>query len=131
MLSTSQTALLASLMTHDEQQFFKELGSRIAQLRKDAGLSQQAVADALDIAQQTYANYEVARARPAVSMLPTLAQLFGISVDELLGLHKSGVARRGPTPLLQKQIERLSQLPKAQQKVVLKMLEGVLSQANR
>jgi len=118
-------------MTHDEQQFFKELGARIAQLRKEAGLSQQAVADSLEIAQQTYANYEVARARPAVSMLPTLAQLFGISVDELLGLHKTGTAKRGPTPLLQKQIERLNGLPKAQQKVVMQMLEGVLSQSNR
>jgi len=118
-------------MTHDEQQFFKELGARIAQLRKEAGLSQQAVADALEIAQQTYANYEVARARPAVSMLPTLAQLFGISVDELLGLHKTGAAKRGPTPLLQKQIEQLNSLPKAQQKVVMQMLEGVLSQSNR
>jgi transcriptional regulator with XRE-family HTH domain len=118
-------------MTHDEQQFFKELGARIAQLRREAGLSQQAVADALEIAQQTYANYEVARARPAVSMLPTLAQLFGISVDELLGLHNTGAANRGPTPLLQKQIERLNSLPKAQQKVVMQMLEGVLSQSNR
>jgi transcriptional regulator with XRE-family HTH domain len=95
-----------------------------------AGLSQQAVADSLEIAQQTYANYEVARARPAVSMLPTLAQLFGISVDELLGL-KNGAGKRGPTPLLQKQIERLNRLPRAQQKVVMQMLDGVLSQASR
>jgi transcriptional regulator with XRE-family HTH domain len=131
MLSTPDAPILQILMTHDEQQFFKELGVRIARLRKEAGLSQQAVADALEIAQQTYANYEVARARPAVSMLPTLAQLFGISVDELLGLHKHGAAKRGPTPLLQKQIERLNSLPKAQQKVVLKMLDGVLSQTNR
>jgi transcriptional regulator with XRE-family HTH domain len=129
MLSTYQTALLASLMTHDDQQFFKELSSHIAPLRKDIGVSQQAGAEVLQIPQQTYANYEVARARPAVSMLPTLAQLFGISVDELLGLHRSGAAKRGPTPLLQKQIERLSLLPKAQQKVVLKMLEGVLDQS--
>lgn len=122
---------LASIMARDEQQFFKTLGARIAQLRKEASLSQQAVADALDIAQQTYANYEVARARPPVSLLPELAQLFGISVDELLGLHKNGASKRGPAPLLQKQIERLNHLPKAQQKVVLKMLEGVLSQAGR
>ena len=131
MLSTSAASLLEILMTHDEQQFFKELGTRIAQLRKEAGLSQQAVADALEIAQQTYANYEVARARPAVSMLPTLAQLFGVSVDELLGLHRNGPGKRGPTPLLQKQIERLNQLPKAQQKIVMQMLDGVLSQSNR
>lgn len=32
------------------------------------------------------ANYEVARARPPVSMLPALAELFGVSVDEILGL---------------------------------------------
>jgi transcriptional regulator with XRE-family HTH domain len=128
MLNPSDAQFLVTLMTHDEQQFFKELGARIAQLRKEAGLSQQAIADELEIAQQTYANYEVARARPAVSMLPTLAQLFGVSVDELLGLHKNGAGKRGPTPLLQKQIERLNRLPKAQQKVVLKMLEGVLSQ---
>ena len=130
MLSTVH-AELTSLMTRDEQEFFKQLGTRIAQLRQESGLSQQALADALEIPQQTYANYEVARARPPVSMMPQLAQVFGISVDELLGLHKNGAGKRGPTPLLQKQIERLNSLPKAQQKVVMKMLEGVLSQATR
>ena len=126
MLSTVH-AELSILMTRDEQDFFKQLGTRIAQLRQEAGLSQQAVADDLEVPQQTYANYEVARARPPVSMMPQLAQLFGISVDELLGVHRNGSAKRGPTPLLQKQIERLTSLPKAQQKVVMKMLEGVLS----
>lgn len=130
MLSTPVEPLFSTLMTHDEQQFFKELGARIAQLRKEAGLSQQAVADTLEIAQQTYANYEVARARPAVSMLPTLAQLFGISVDELLGVQRNG-GKRGPTPVLQKQIERLNRLPKTQQKVVMQMLDGLLAQASQ
>lgn len=122
---------LTSTMARDEQQFFKALSARIAQLRKEAGLSQQAMADALEIPQQTYANYEVARARPPVSLLPELAQLLGISVDDLLGLHRNGAAKRGPTPQLQQKIERLSRLPKAKQKFVLEMLEGVLSQANR
>lgn len=119
------------IMANDEQQFFKALGARIAQLRKEAGLSQQAMADALEIPQQTYANYEVARARPPVSLLPELAQLFGISVDDLLGLHRAGAGKRGPTPQLQQKIEQLSRLPKAKQKVVLEMLEGVLSQSSR
>jgi hypothetical protein len=39
--------------------------------------------------------------------------------------------RRGPTPLLQKQIERLTRLPKSQQRVVMQMLDGVLSQSSR
>jgi hypothetical protein len=50
------------------------------------------------------------------------------SVAKLLGLHKYGTLKRGPTPLLQKQIERLNRLPKVQRKVVLKMLDGVLGQ---
>ena len=64
-------------------------------------------------------------------MLSVLAELFGVSVDELLGLHRAGSGRRGPTPLLQKQIERLKRLPKAQQKVVMQMLDGILSQSGR
>ena len=120
-----------SIMARNDEQFFKALGTRIAQLRQETGLSQQAIADTLQIPQQTYANYEVARACPPVPLLPELAQIFGVSVDELLGLHKNGAGKRGPTPLLQKQIERLNQLPKTQQKVVMQMLDGVLSQASR
>lgn len=130
MLTASQH-FIARLMTHDEQQFFKALGARIAALRQEAGLSQQAVADTLEIAQQTYANYEVARARPPVSLLPELAQLFGISVDELLGIRNSIAGKRGPVPKLQQHIERISQLPKPKQKFVIEMLETVLAQASR
>ena len=64
------------------------------------------------------------------SLLPKLAQLFGVGVDDLVGL-RNGAGKRGPTPKLQQQIERLSRLPKAKQKMVMEMLEGVLSQASR
>ena len=117
-------------MTSDEQQFFKALGTRIAQLRREQGLSQQALADQLGIAQQTFAHYEVGRARMPVSLLPELAKLFGVGVDDLLGL-RNGTGKRGPAPKFQQQIERLGQLPKAKQKVVMEMLEGVLAQASR
>jgi transcriptional regulator with XRE-family HTH domain len=117
-------------MTHDEQQFLKTLGTRIARLRKEQGISQRAMADELGIAQQTYAHYEVGRIRMPVSMLPAIAQFFGVSVDELLG-RKNGTGKRGPAPRLQQQIERLSRLPKAKQKVVMEMIEGVLGQTGR
>jgi transcriptional regulator with XRE-family HTH domain len=115
-------------MTDDEQQFLKALGARIAQLRKDQGMSQQSVADALGVAQQTYAHYEVGRIRMPISLLPELAPLFGVSIDDLLG-RRSATSKRGPTPRLQQQIERLNLLPKAQQKVVMQMLDGVLAQS--
>lgn len=117
-------------MTSDRQQFFKALGSRIAQLRKEQGLSQHVLATQLGCAQQTLAHYEVARARLPAALLPELAEIFGVSVDELLG-RTNGKGKRGPTPLLQKQIERLNRLPKAKQKTVMEMLDGVLAQAGR
>ena len=39
--------------------------------------------------------------------------------------------RRGPTPKLQQQVERLSRLPRTKQRVVIEMLEGLLAQAWR
>jgi len=115
--------------SHDKQ-YFKDLGGRLAQLRKDQGLSQQAIADALGIAQQTYAHYEVGRLRMPMSLLPRLIELFGVGADQLIGL-RSAPGKRGPAPLLQQKIERLSRLPKAKQKFVMEMLDGVLNQASR
>lgn len=122
--------LLLQTMTTDEQQLIKALGSRIAALRKEQGVTQVQLAEQLGIAQQTLAHYEVGRLRMPVSLLPEFARRFGVSVDELLGL-RNGTGKRGPTPMLQKQIERLNRLPKAQQQVVMRMLEGVLAQASR
>ncbi len=128
MLSPSPDEPMGRSMTSDDRQFFKELGARVAQLRKQAGLSQQSVADELGIAQQTLAHYEVGRLRMPVSLLPKLAQLFGVPGDELIGLTGTSAGKRGPTPKLQQQIERLHRLPKAKQKLVMQMLEGVLTQ---
>jgi hypothetical protein len=63
-------------------------------------------------------------------MLPTLAKLFSVTIDELLGLE-NGAGKRRTTPPLQKQSEPLNRLPTAQQKVVMQMFDGVLSQTSR
>ncbi|WP_158755828.1 helix-turn-helix transcriptional regulator [Dyella sp. S184] len=72
-------------VTPDEQRFYKELGARIAQLRKDRDLTQQELADDLGIAQQTFGHYEIGRLRVPLSMLPDLAALLGESVETVLG----------------------------------------------
>ena len=130
MLTPLHSDVVVRSMTSSEQQFFKALGARIAELRKEQDLSQQALADQLGIAQQTFAHYEVGRARMPVSLLPQLARIFGVAVDELLGL-RNGVGKRGPTPKFQKQLDRISRLPRTKQRVVMEMLDGVLAQASR
>lgn len=72
-------------VTPDEKRFYKALGARIAGLRQDRDMSQQQLAEALGIAQQTLAHYEVGRSRVAVSLLPDIASHLGVSVPTLLG----------------------------------------------
>jgi transcriptional regulator with XRE-family HTH domain len=115
-------------MTHEEKAFFKTLGARIAALRKDSAITQVQLAGVMNVSQQTVASWEVGRRGVPVASLPLLARTLGVSVETLIG-EKAPPAKRGPTPKLQQQIERLSTLPKAQQQVVMKMLEGVLSQS--
>ena len=52
-------------MSTKDERFFKDLGARVAQLRKDQALTQAQLAERLGIAQQTLAHYEVGRLRAA------------------------------------------------------------------
>jgi transcriptional regulator with XRE-family HTH domain len=121
---------LRMALSNEERAFFTRLGARIAELRRTQDITQVQLAEILGVSQQTINSYEVGRRRVPVSALPALARTLGVSMEILIG-EKAPPAKRGPTPLLQKQIERLTSLPKAQQKVVMQMLEGVLSQASR
>ena len=60
-------------------------GERLVHLRKQAGLTQQAVADALNIHRTSYTKYETEVATPDRQRLVLLACLFGVSVDYLVG----------------------------------------------
>jgi len=117
-------------MTQDEKAFFKALGARIAELRKSADMTQQQLADLLGLSQQHVASYEVGRRRVAVSMLPLLAKALGTSIEELIG-EEPKPGKRGRTPKLEQQIERIGQLPKTQQRFVMQVIDSVLAQASR
>jgi transcriptional regulator with XRE-family HTH domain len=117
-------------MTPDDKRFYKELGQRIARLRKEHDLTQQQLATMLGISQQTLAHYEVGRLRVAVAMLPALATALATTVEDLIG-DTPRPAKRGPAPKLQQQIERISQLPRPKQRFVIEMLDTVIAQAGR
>jgi transcriptional regulator with XRE-family HTH domain len=116
-------------MASGDTAFFTTLGRRVAQLRQDRAMTQQQLADTLGIAQQTLANYETGRSRLPASMLPTLADLFRVPVDVLLGHADQRAKKRGPMPKWQQQIETIAQLPKPKQRLVTQMLDALLQQA--
>ena len=116
-------------ISQNERGFFVALGSRIAQMRKNNQITQVQLAETLGISQPTMNAYELGQRRVPVSALPVLAKALGVGLEELLGESTAATKKRGPTPKLQRQVERLAQLPKAQQRVVMQMIDGVLAQA--
>lgn len=128
----TQIDCTVTAMTQDEKLFFKQLGARIAELRRERGLTQTQLAQTLELTQQMVASYEVGRRRVPVSLLPAIADALAISVEQLIGRPPArAAAKRGPAPKLHRQIERIGQLPKAKQRFVMEMLETVLAQASR
>lgn len=80
------------VMDSNEQQFFKNLGRRIAEQRNKRGLTQVQLAAILGVAQQTYASYETGTRRIDLSSLSTLAK--ALATDEITLLGWSAKARR-------------------------------------
>lgn len=125
-------AACTAVMTEDERDYFKALGARVAQLRREQGLTQVQLAQALDISQQMVASYEVGRRRIPVSMLQSLARTLSMDVETLLGNDSAKArAKRGPAPRLQHHLERISALPKPRQRAVIDVIEAMLAQQAR
>ncbi|MCI1072163.1 helix-turn-helix domain-containing protein [Lactococcus lactis] len=58
---------------------------RLKELRKEKGLTQQKVADILNISQPNYRRWESGESRPSVETLVMLADYFDVSTDYLVG----------------------------------------------
>jgi transcriptional regulator with XRE-family HTH domain len=114
-------------LSEEEKAFLRQLGGRIAELRKARGLTQAQLADRLDVGQQQVASFEAGRRRVPVSQLAPLADALGVSIEELLGTQPKA-KRRGPPPKLERHFQRIAQLPRARQKFVLEVLDSVLQQ---
>ena len=60
-------------------------GTILKSLRKKHGYGQDYVADKIKVKRPTYANYERETREPSISLLIELADVYGVSVDYILG----------------------------------------------
>ncbi len=65
------------------------LNERIQTIRKERGLSQETVADALNVSRQAVSKWETGASNPDTKNLLALAELFQCSADELIGIAKN------------------------------------------
>ena len=60
-------------------------GVRIAAWRKELGLTQEGLAERLGVTNQAVSKWELDQCCPDITLFPALADLFGVSIDELFG----------------------------------------------
>ena len=63
-----------------------ELGKEIRRLRTDRGLTQEALAAALNVSPQSVSKWECGSSMPDVQMLPEIAVFFGVTIDQLFAM---------------------------------------------
>lgn len=87
----------------------KTIGSFIAVLRKANGMTQQELADRLFVSNKAVSRWERDESAPDLSLIPVLAELFGVTCDELLkGERIAGDAEaERAAPKIEKQVRQI------------------------
>ena len=63
-----------------------EMGKEIRRLRNDRGITQEALAAALNVTAQTVSKWECGTSIPDVQMLPEIAVYYGIKIAQLFAM---------------------------------------------
>ncbi|ARW39024.1 helix-turn-helix domain-containing protein [Bacillus amyloliquefaciens] len=92
----------------------KIIGSRIKTCRKTANISQEALAEKLDMKRTNIANYEAGRVVPPGNILLELANIFGVTTDYLLGRSNDPNSKASPLDNDLRQIQRAKKKLKTQ-----------------
>ena len=99
-----------------------ELGARIKELRIEKGLTQQQVADVLDVTPGYISNVENNRTAMSIHCLANYAKLIGITVDYLIGAQEEGYSSHALDAELVNEINKLSDDNKNNLLKVLKII---------
>jgi len=83
----------------------------------------------MGVTQALIASYETARRSIPLRKLCTLAEVLGVSLEEVLG--RSGTRRHkpGPPSKIERQLMEIERLPRSDQQFVIRMLDNALAQA--
>jgi len=104
-------------------------GERLFSARLQAGLSQNQVAEKLDVTQQTYAGWERKTTALKPEHIYRLSEILDVSTDYLLG-HENRHRRNGGGPVgkARQLFDAVSKLPRRQQEKIFDILQPFIAQ---
>ena len=103
-----------------------EFVKRLIELRKQRGLTQQALANAIELHVNQIKRYEAGTAQPTLDTLVRLAKELHTTLDDLV----FGEDHRGPNEDLRLQFEALSQFDESERMVARELLESLILKHN-
>ena len=68
------------------------LGERLKMYRTQKGLSQEKIAEMLDVSRQAVTKWEAGQTTPSSDNLIALANLYDVSLDELIGKNEDVIS---------------------------------------
>ncbi len=103
----------------------------LADLRQSRGLTQTELGDAAGVSQRVIACYETESTQPPGALLVDFARALYVTTDALLGLKPVADALAPKTARLLKRLQRIEELPPADQRAVLKLVDAMLDTRRR
>ena len=65
----------------------KTIGEKIAELRREKAITQESLASVIGVSSQAISKWENNVTMPDITLLPLIAELLGVTIDELFGLE--------------------------------------------
>ena len=100
----------------------KKIGRFLKELRKEMGITQEEVAEKLDVSSRTISRWETGANMPDISLLVNIAEIFNVSIPEIInGERKSEIMEKET----KKVAEAMSDYATAEKAVVLKRVKVI------
>ena len=101
-------------------------GARLAALRKQAGISQTALAQEIGVSQRMMAYYEGPSAFAPANRLPALARALGVSVEALLGTETAKRKSTAVDTRMQRRLQQIAGLPPEDRRQIIQVVDAFI-----
>jgi transcriptional regulator with XRE-family HTH domain len=126
-----ENRLYHQVMARRRKKGRSERGEHLANLRKQAGLTQVELAELLGVPQSNVAYWEQSEKPPRSEVLPQMAKVLGVRIEQLLlsaNGHSASSRTGGPKGKVRKLFEEVSRLPRRQQEKIVEFVSAFVKQ---
>lgn len=105
-------------------------GARLAALRKQAGISQTALAQEIGISQRMMAYYESPSAFAPANLLAAMARVLGVSIEALLGTETAKRKTKAVDTRMQRRLQQISTLPPEERRQIMQLVDAFIERGH-